>query len=243
MTIQGLPENQANIIVLDDESELRQMLQHYLQAQGFRVQAIADSARLDVLLARSPWDLLILDLMMTPEDGLSVCRRIRAEGYTLPVLMLTARGDPVDRITGLESGADDYLAKPFIPQELLARVRAILRRQRMLGGENPAAPNKVRFGEFELDLAQSRLTHLGSPVEVNTAEISLLVALATTLNRPVSRDNLIARARGRSYVALDRSVDVQVLRIRKIIEQNPAEPRWLRTVWGKGYLLSGDVIA
>ncbi|MEX3824175.1 response regulator, partial [Paraburkholderia sp. BR14262] len=127
---------QANrIIVLDDEAELRNMLQRFLTSQGFEVRAVADGKRLDRLLQREPYDLLVLDLMMEPEDGLTVCRRLRAEGQTLPILMLTAKGDAADKVIGLETGADDYLAKPFLPDELVARIRALLRRQKMASGE------------------------------------------------------------------------------------------------------------
>lgn len=227
------------ILILDDENELRQMLTHYLREQQFDVRAVADSIRLDRYLQREHYDLLILDIMMKPEDGLSVCRRLRGEGMMMPVLMLTARGEPVDRVIGLESGADDYLAKPFLPQELVARIRAIFRRQQLERGAIQQLPERVTFGDFTLHLIRQELWQQNQPVELNSAEMQLLVALASSLNRPVSRENLISRARGREYNALDRSVDVQVLRLRKIIEVNPATPRWLKTVWGMGYMLTG----
>ncbi|OON39743.1 DNA-binding response regulator [Izhakiella australiensis] len=236
-------ESLRRILILDDESELRQMLTRYLRANDFAVQAVENSARLDHYLQRQPYDLLILDIMMKPEDGLSVCRRLRAEGQTLPILMLTARGDPLDRVLGLESGADDYLAKPFLPQELVARIRAIFRRQALERGEVSRLPQQVKFGPFRLDLARQELCRNQHPVTLNGAEMQLLVALASTLNRPVSRDNLMARARGRSYSAQDRSVDVQVLRLRKVIEQDPSAPQWLKTIWGSGYMLTGEIVA
>jgi DNA-binding response OmpR family regulator len=233
--------------VLDDELEIRHMLERFLVAQGFEVQAVKDSSRLDVLLERQRFDLLVLDVMMPGEDGLSVCRRLRARGETLPILMLTARGDPVDRVVGLEMGADDYLAKPFLPNELLARIRAILRRRQLLLREqqlaDPLADHGVealRFGNFVLNLRRQELHSKGQPVELNSAEIRLLCALAATPNRAVSRVNLLERARGRDYEANTRSVDVQVLRLRQIVEEDASVPRHIRTVWGLGYMLVVD---
>ena len=229
------------IIVLDDEAELRNMLQRFLTGQGFEVRVVADSKRLDRYLLREPFDLLVLDLMMEPEDGLSVCRRLRAEGQTLPILMLTAKGDPVDKVVGLETGADDYLAKPFLPRELVARIRALLRRQKMAAGEPTVTSNKVRFGDFCLDVGKQMLTRAGESVEIHSAQMLLLHALGSSPNRPVSRDNLIARTRGRDHDALDRSIDVQVLRLRQIVEDDPSKPRFIKTVWGVGYMLMADI--
>ncbi|WP_213992630.1 response regulator [Sodalis sp. dw_96] len=228
------------IIILDDENELRAMLKRYLTAQGFDVRTVANSTLLDRYLQREHYDLLILDLMMVPEDGLSVCRRLRGEGQTIPILMLTARGDPIDRVIGLETGADDYLAKPFLPQELVARIRAILRREQIARGETPQLPQQVTFGPFCLDIPRRTLYKHDEIVTLNTAETSLLMALASTPNRPVSRENLLTRARGREYKALDRSVDVQVLRLRQILEADPSNPRWVKTIWGMGYILLAD---
>ena len=228
------------ILVLDDENELRSMLQRYLRDQGFDVRTAENGARLDRLLQREPFDLLVLDLMMEPEDGLSVCRRLRAANFTLPILMLTARGDPVDRVIGLETGADDYLAKPFLPQELVARIKAIFRRQALQQGETPAGSGAVCFGPYRLDITRQTLYREDQLLALNSAEMNLLIALATTPNRPVSRENLLSRARGREYAALDRSVDVQMLRLRQQLEVQPSEPRWLKTVWGMGYMLIVD---
>jgi DNA-binding response OmpR family regulator len=236
-------EKAHRIIVLDDELELRNMLLRFLSAEGYAVRAVADSARLDRLLERQPFDLLVLDLMMAQEDGLSVCRRLRAEGHTIPILMLTARGDPLDRVVGLESGADDYLAKPFLPRELVARIRAMLRRQQMLHGDTPSTPERLRFGDFTLDLTRHQLWRGSEEVELNSAERLLLAALAATPNRAVSRDHLLLRARGRGYDANARSIDVQVLRLRQIIEAQPASPRHIKTIWGLGYMLVADVQA
>ncbi|MDR5753137.1 MULTISPECIES: response regulator [unclassified Caballeronia] len=234
-------ETKPKIIVLDDEAELRNMLQRFLGSQGFEVRAVADSQRLDRYLQREPYDLLVLDLMMEPEDGLSVCRRLRAEGHTLPILMLTAKGDPVDRVIGLETGADDYLAKPFLPGELVARVRALLRRQKMAAGDPTLTTQSIRFGEFRLDLGRQRLYRNDEPFEIHSAQMQLLAALGSSPNRAISRDNLIARTRGREHDALDRSIDVQVLRLRQIVEADPSKPRFIKTVWGVGYMLLADI--
>lgn len=233
---------QANrIIVLDDEAELRNMLQRFLTGHGFQVRAIADGKRLDRYLQREPYDLLVLDLMMEPEDGLTICRRLRAEGQTLPILMLTAKGDPVDRVAGLETGADDYLAKPFVPDELVARIRALLRRQKMAAGEPTVTSQTLRFGDFQFDVGKQTLLRGGEPVEVHSAQMLLLHALGSSPNRPVSRENLLARARGRDHDALDRSIDVQILRLRQIVEDDPSKPRFIKTVWGIGYMLSAGI--
>lgn len=228
------------ILVLDDENELRSMLQRYLSDQGFEVRTAENSARLDRYLQREPFDLLVLDLMMEPEDGLSVCRRLRAAKYTLPILMLTARGDPIDRVIGLETGADDYLAKPFLPQELVARIKAIFRRQELQRGATPIGSGAICFGPYRLDITRQTLYREDQLMTLNSAEMNLLIALATTPNRPISRENLLNRARGREYEALDRSVDVQILRLRQQLEMQPSEPRWLKTVWGMGYMLIAD---
>lgn len=228
----------TRILVLDDEAELRHMLQRYLSGHGFQVRAVADGRQLDRHLQREPHDLLVLDLMMEPEDGLTICRRLRAEGQTLPILMLTARGDPTDRILGLDTGADDYLAKPFLPDELVARIRALLRRQRIAAGDATLdAAGTLYFGDFAFDVQRQTLLRCGEPVMLHSAQMLLLQALGLSPNRPVSRDNLMARARGRDHAALDRSIDVQVLRLRQLIEEDPSRPRFIRTVWGVGYML------
>ncbi|RFU48412.1 response regulator [Paraburkholderia sp. DHOC27] len=231
----------AKIIVLDDEAELRNMLQRFLSGQGFEVRVVEDSKRLDRYLQREPYDLLVLDLMIGEENGLEICSRLRAEGQTLPILMLTAKGDPLDKVVGLETGADDYLAKPFLPRELVARIRALLRRQKIASGDPTVTSQAVRFGNFALDIGKQTLMRGGETLDIHSAQMLLLVALASSPNRPVSRDNLIARARGRDHDALDRSIDVQVLRLRQIVEDDPSKPRFIKTVWGVGYMLIADV--
>ena len=232
---------EGKIIILDDEAELRALLQRYLGSNGLTVRSVENAEQLDRLLAREPFDALILDLMMPGEDGLSVCRRLRVRGETIPILMLTAKGDPVDRIVGLEMGADDYLPKPFDPRELLARLHAMLRRQQM-SGTVPAAQRNgcVRFGSFALDLAARQLTRGEQLVPLSSAEYAVLAALATHPNRPLGRERLRTLAHGRDHEATERSVDVQVLRLRRLIEDNPGSPRFIQTVWGVGYLFAPD---
>jgi len=233
----------ARIIVLDDEAELRNMLQRFLSGHGFEVRAVENSKRLERYLQREPYDLLVLDLMIGEEDGLQICAKLRAEGHTLPILMLTAKGDPLDRVIGLETGADDYLAKPFLPRELVARINALLRRQKIASNDPTVTTQTLRFGEFRLDVAKQCLYKQDDLLELQSAQMLLLTALAASPNRAVSRDNLIARARGRDHDALDRSIDVQILRLRQAIESDPSKPRYIKTVWGVGYMLAADVDA
>lgn len=239
----------ARLIVLDDDEEMRSILRRFLTTNGFEVRAVEDSHQLDACLARQPYDLLVLDIMMQGEDGLAVCKRLRSQGVAIPILMLTARGDPADAVVGLELGADDYLAKPFLPGELVARIRALLRRQLILGRSHvvgseamvASEAQALRFGRFRLDLIRQELSQDGEVLAMALAEMRLMCALAATPNRAVSRENLIERARGREYGANARSVDVQVLRLRQIIEQQVSAPRFIRTVWGSGYMLVAEV--
>jgi two-component system phosphate regulon response regulator OmpR len=239
-----MSEALARILVADDEADLRALLQRYLTDQGYAVRTVDSAAPLDKLLARERFDVLVLDVMMPGEDGLSICRRLRAQGETIPIVMLTARGDPLDRIIGLEMGADDYLPKPFNPRELLARIQALVRRQRMLGAHGGSlgagGDGVVRFGVHVLHLAERRLTRDGADVPLTTGEFSLLQAFATNPNRPLGRDRLIELARGRDHEATDRSIDVQVMRLRRLVEADPAKPRHIQTVWGVGYVFVPD---
>jgi len=232
----------AKILVLDDDAELRALLQRYLTEQQFSVRTVTDAAQLDRLLQREPFDVLVLDLMMPGEDGLSVCRRLRVLGETIPIIMLTARGDPVDRIVGLEMGADDYLPKPFNPRELVARIHAVLRRQSP--SELPGAPSETaevfEFGDFALNLATRTLTKSGQEIPLTTGEFSVLKVFARHPRQPLSREKLMELARGREYEVFDRSLDVQISRLRKLIELDPSSPRFIQTVWGLGYVFIPD---
>ena len=226
------------IIILDDDGEIRVMLERYLSMQGMNVRAVGAAADLYRLLAREPFDLLVLDVCMPGEDGLSVCRALRASGEHLPILMLTARGDPVDRIAGLEMGADDYLCKPFDPGELVARIKALLRgRQLSVRAETrTGTPGTIGFGAWELDLAKPLLSRDGVEVDIKPAEHCLLRALAMHPNRPLGRDKLIALTRQWGVEINRRSIDVQVLRLRRLIEEDHTNPQLIRTVWGTGYI-------
>lgn len=230
-----------SVLILDDEAELCALLQRYLGEQGLRVRAIGEPAYLDRLLTRERFDILILDLMLPGEDGLSICRRLRAAGEMIPIIMLTAKGDPVNRVVGLEMGADDYLAKPFSARELLARIQSLLRRQKMtLRGAARPAGEVLRFGRCELYVATRTLLRDGVPVMLGSAEFALLRVFAANIGRPLGRERLLELARGRDHVALDRSIDVQVMRLRKAIEDDPAQPRYIQTVWGVGYVFVVD---
>lgn len=203
---------------------------------------MADSGQMDRALARELYDLMVLDLMLPGEDGLAICRRLRAQDNAIPVVMLTAKGDEVDRIVGLEMGADDYLPKPFNPRELVARINAVLRRQ--APKPPPGAPaldeRVVRFGQVEVNLAARTLTRDGQEQVLTTGEFSLLKVLLESPRVPLSRDKLMELARGREYDAFDRSIDVQMSRLRKLVEDDPAKPRYLQTVWGFGYVFVPD---
>lgn len=237
-----MEEKKRKILIVDDDSRLRALLERYLGEQGFTVKAVADSGQMDRALARELYDLMVLDLMLPGEDGLAICRRLRAQENMIPVVMLTAKGDEVDRIVGLEMGADDYLPKPFNPRELVARINAVLRRQ--APKPPPGAPTLeervVRFGQVEVNLASRTLTREGQEQVLTTGEFSLLRVLLESPRVPLSRDKLMELARGREYDAFDRSIDVQMSRLRKLVEDDPAKPRYLQTVWGFGYVFVPD---
>jgi two-component system phosphate regulon response regulator OmpR len=230
------------VAVVDDDGRIRDLLRRYLGQEGFEVLLAEDARALERLRRREWLDLIVLDLMMPGEDGLSVCRRLRAAEDRTPLIMLTAKGDDVDRIVGLELGADDYLSKPFNPRELLARINAVLRRRPAT--EAPGAPSalgeKVVFGPFEFDLALRRLTRERELVELTTGEFSMLKALVRHPRQPLSRDKLAQMTRGRDFEPFDRSLDVQVSRLRKIVEDDPTRPRYIQTVWGLGYVFVPD---
>ncbi|MCK7458915.1 osmolarity response regulator transcription factor OmpR [Idiomarina aminovorans] len=229
------------ILVVDDDARLRSLLERYLTEQNIQVRVAQDSEQMDRLLNRENFNLLVLDLMLPGEDGLSICKRLRSQGNNLPIIMLTAKGDEVDRIIGLELGADDYLAKPFNPRELLARVRAVLRRR---GAEVPGAPSQedqeVTFGEFRLNLGTREMFRDETPMPLTSGEFAVLKALVSNARQPLSRDKLMHLARGRDYSALERSIDVQVSRLRRMLEVDPTKPRYIQTVWGLGYVFVPD---
>lgn len=229
------------ILVVDDDARLRALLERYLVEQGFHVRSVADGQQMDRLLARENFTLMVLDLMLPDEDGLTICRRLRHKGNHLPIVILTAKGDEVDRIIGLEQGADDYLAKPFNPRELLARINAVLRRQKR---ELPGAPSEeetiVEFSDYWFNLATREMRKQGQPIPLTSGEFAVLKALVTHPREPLSRDKLMHLARGRDYSALERSIDVQVSRLRRMIEEDATKPRYIQTVWGLGYVFVPD---
>jgi two-component system, OmpR family, phosphate regulon response regulator OmpR len=232
-----MPELKTRILVVDDDQRLRDLLVRYLGGQGFEVKAVADAAAMDKQLSRERTDLVVLDLMLPGEDGLAVCRRLRAQPSAPAIIMLTAKGDEVDRIVGLEMGADDYLPKPFNPRELLARINAVLRRKSAAAPPGaPEAGGVHEFGEFSLNLATRSLTRAGKAVSLTTGEFSVLKVLVQHPRQPLSRDKLMELARGREYEVFDRSIDVQISRLRKIVEDDPSHPKHIQTVWGFGYV-------
>jgi two-component system phosphate regulon response regulator OmpR len=234
-------ENNKRVLVVDDDVRLRDLLNRYLTEQGFTVKVAADAKEMDTMLANNQIDLLILDLMLPGEDGLSICRRVRASGSIMPVIMLTARGDEVDRIIGLEMGADDYLPKPFNPRELLARINAVTRRHARLQPSAPAINTEiVNIGEFTFNAATRSLSKNGTAVTITSGEFALLKVFVDHPRQPLSRDRLMQLARGRELDVFDRSIDVQVSRLRKLIEPDPAHPRYLQTMWGFGYVFIPD---
>ncbi len=229
------------ILVVDDDVRLRELLQRYLTEQGFNVKVVADAKEMDSVLASHEIDLLVLDLMLPGEDGLSICRRIRGSNMVIPIIMLTARGDEVDRIIGLEMGADDYLPKPFNPRELLARINAVMRRHERLQPSAPAiSTDVVTIGEFVFNAATRSLSKDGVPVTITSGEFALLKVFIDHPRQPLSRDRLMQLARGRELDVFDRSIDVQVSRLRKLVEPDPAHPRYLQTMWGFGYVFIPD---
>ena len=237
-----MTERTPKLLVVDDDPRLRDLLRRYLGENGFTVFVAENGVAMNRLWLRERFDALILDLMMPGEDGLQILRRLREQKDMTPINMLTARGEDVDRIVGLEMGADDYIPKPFNPRELLARIHAVLRRRP--ANEVPGAPSMegevVKFGEFELDLGTRELRKNGEPMPLTTGEFAVLKAFARHPGQPLSRDKLMEIARGREYEAFDRSLDVQVSRLRKLIEPDPSKPRFLQTVWGLGYIFIPD---
>lgn len=233
--------SQTRILVVDDDVRLRSLLQRFLEEQGFTVRAVPDAVQMDRALGRELFALMVLDLMLPGEDGMAICRRLRESGNNLPIIMLTAKGADSDRISGLEAGADDYLAKPFNPQELLARIKAVLRRQqRELPGAPSQAAEKVSFGPWALDLSTRQLQKGDEPVPLTTGEFAVLKALVQHPREPLTRDKLMNLARGREWGAMERSIDVQVSRLRRLVEDNPAKPRYIQTVWSIGYVFVPD---
>jgi two-component system phosphate regulon response regulator OmpR len=227
----------AKVWLVDDDPELREMLGVYLAKEGYEVRCLETAEQCLSLLNVQRPDLLVLDLMLPGDDGLSLLRRLRDQHDPLAVVMLTAKSDPVDRIIGLEQGADDYLAKPFLPRELTARIAAVLRRRLLTPVAAPLADEEpICFGDFVLNLSQRSLCKGQEDLPITSGEFSLLLAFVQNPHRPLSRQRLIEIARGLTSETDLRSMDVQVSRLRKLIEVDPRRPCFLQTVWGYGYV-------
>ncbi|WP_042013486.1 response regulator [Aeromonas fluvialis] len=236
--------NQGNthILVVDDHSEIRDLLKRFLEQHGLRVSCARDGKEMKRLLEEREFDLLVLDLMMPGEDGLTLCRELRVKS-NLPIIMLTAMGEETDRIIGLEMGADDYLAKPFNPRELLARIKAVMRRTQ---AETQPAPETLtrdlRFDRWLLDINRRELVDEdGVGLSLSTAEFDLLKVFLERPQRVLSRDQLLDLARGREAVAFDRAIDTLVSRLRRKLERDPKNPELIKTIWGGGYMFSVNV--
>ncbi|MCZ7465428.1 response regulator [Rhizobium rhizogenes] len=235
-------QNSPHILIVDDHREIRELVSRALVKEGFRTSVAADGRAMRKVMADAHIDLIILDLMLPGEDGLSLCRGLRAQS-TIPIIMLTAKGDEIDRVVGLELGADDYVSKPFGSRELIARIRAVLRRS---GNEGVA--DQIRragqycFDRWRLDTGARELQRDdGITVPLSTGEFDLLLVLIERPGRVLSRDQLLDLARGRAAGSFDRSIDTQVSRLRKKLEVDPTQPKIIKTVWGGGYMFVPEV--
>lgn len=236
----------ARIVIVDDELDLRLLLEDYLGGHGFAVRTAADGGELDRCLREEPADLLILDINMPGEDGLSIARRLRSAGMPVGIVMLTAAGALPQRIEGLDAGADDYVPKPFEPRELLARVRSVLRRVAPAPSAEPAedSPTRVPFGRCSLDLAARRLVdQVGQEVPLTAMEFDLLATFARHPRQTLSRDRLCELAHSRPLAPEDRSIDIRITRLRKKIEPDPARPTTIQTVRGEGYRYEPSLVS
>jgi len=231
---EGNHADAPQLLVVDDDPGIRKLLCQYLGEQGFRVSAAEDGKAMDVWLAENSADLVILDLMLPGEDGLSLARRLRSD-HKLPIIIVSARGEEVDRIVGLEVGADDYLPKPFNPRELLARIRAVLRRNWPTSDAEPGFDSKFDFGPFRFAPENRALYRDSNEIDLSRAEFDLLNVLVKHPNRVLSRDFIMECLGGNDRDPFDRSIDVRVTRLRHKIEEDPAQPKFVRTVWGIGY--------
>jgi len=237
--MQGAP----HILIVDDHREIRDLVSRALTKEGFRVSMAADGRAMQKVMTDGRIDLILLDLMLPGEDGLSLCRTLRAES-NIPIIMLTAKGEEIDRVIGLEMGADDYLSKPFGSRELIARIKAVLRRSQdtKSNGASEQKPKSYHFDRWGLDTGtRALLRDDGVTVPLSTGEYDLLIALVERPQRVLNRDQLLDLARGRSAAGIDRSIDTQVSRLRKKLEFDPSDPKIIKTVWGGGYMFTPTV--
>jgi len=237
-------EQSPHILFVEDDAEIRTLVADFLHANGFRVSVAREGREMDRILGINRIDLLMLDIMLPKEDGLSLCRRVRAASH-LPIIMLTARGSEVERVLGLEMGADDYLTKPFSTYEMLARIRAVLRRAQGVSRTLPEQRRSVLiFVEWRLDLGTRRLqAGDGTRVPLTGGEYELLVAFCEHPNRVLTRDQLLDLTRGRAAAPFERSIDIQVSRLRRKIEEDPKDPTLIQTVRAEGYIFTPEVTA
>lgn len=231
-----------HILIVDDHREIRELVSRALTRDGFRVSEAGNAATMRSAMADSRIDLVLLDLMLPGEDGLTICRSLRSES-DIPIIMLTAKGDEIDRVVGLELGADDYVAKPFGSRELIARIKAVLRRSGARSGHDARQRSQLyRFDRWTLDAASRELADdSGVVVPLSTGEFDLLLVMIERPHRVLNRDQLLDLARGRAAAAFDRSVDTQISRLRKKLEYDPADPKIIKTIWGGGYMFAADV--
>ena len=223
------------LLVVDDDPELRELTQAYLVKNGFIVNTVETSVGMDEFLATNDVDLLILDLMLPGEHGLAIAKRLKKK-KDLPIIIVSAQGEDIDRIVGLEIGADDYLPKPFNPRELLARIRAVLRRSSGKLEEKEIESSRLVFNDFELDLNAHSLSRGGEKVSLTSGEFDLLALLAANPNRVLHRDTILDKLTGAERSPIDRSIDVRVTRLRGKLEFDPSKPELIKTIWGKGYM-------
>ena len=230
-------ETRIKLLVVDDDPALRQLLADYLNKHGYDTLLAPDARDLSARIARFEPELIVMDRMMPGGDGAEACRALRALGEDIPVILLTARDESVDRIIGLEAGADDYLGKPFDPRELLARIQAVLRRKRGASALNK--DSTVHFGAFVFDPVMRQLSKQAEIVKLTGGEINLLEALLRNPGKPLSREKLLTLARDdEAGERNDRAIDIAILRLRRALEDDPKQPRWIQTVWGTGYRFS-----
>jgi two-component system OmpR family response regulator len=229
----------TSILIVEDDREISALVHALLTREGFQPRIAESGAELDGALAAAPADLVLLDLMLPGEDGLSICRRLRAAS-NIPIVMVTAKGDDIDRIIGLELGADDYIAKPFNPRELVARIRAVLRRTSPAAAA-PRSSKRVRFEDFVFDLDARRLYRGEGEIELSTGDFDLLSVFIAHPMRVLTRDQLMDLTKGRSWEAFDRSIDVALSRLRRKIEADPVKPALIKTVRNAGYVFSAPV--
>ena len=235
-------ERAEHILIVDDNYEIRDLLGQYLNKHGFRVSLAENGQVMRKVVEREVIDLIVLDLMMPGDDGLTLCRELRGKENSPAIIMLTAMGEETDRIVGLEMGADDYVGKPFSPRELMARIKAVLRRSRHIAEPSVSSGGRIRFERWTFNLDQHQLEdEAGVIIPLSTAEFRLLDVLVKNPRRVLTRDQLIDLTKGKEALPFDRSIDNQVSRLRKKIEPDPKHPSLIKTIWGGGYMFAADI--